>query len=220
MSVYLYLTAILVAVWLLFKWTSSYWLRLGCRGPAGIPLFGSMYQYFMMRKHFGVIYDEIYKYIRTFTPITLCLAVTQTNSCFLFVLSLKKKNSSYPDAQYVGFYKFGTPSILVRSIDMARTVLVDNFSAFSNNDVHLEPKLDPLFMKNPFFCADEEWKRTRSQFGPVFSTSKVRQVQPLVFEVCDKLVRYLDERLNVELETKKVYNYNSQWEFQYARQSF
>lgn len=93
----------------------------------------------------------------------------------------------------------------MRSIELARTILVDSFSAFSDNDVHLEPTLDPLFMKNPFFCDGDEWKRMRSQVGMIFSANKVRQVVPLVAEVCDKLVAYIDDRLTVEHEAKKVY---------------
>lgn len=61
MSLYLYALALCVSVWLLFKWQNTYWLRRGVRGPAGIPLFGNMYRFFMKRKHFGEIYDEMYQ---------------------------------------------------------------------------------------------------------------------------------------------------------------
>lgn len=111
---------------------------------------------------------------------------------------------AFPEAAYIGFYKFGTPSILVRSVDLVRTVLVDSFSSFADNDLHLEPKLDPLLAKNPFFCVGDEWRHMRGQFGPIFSANRVRQSVPLVADVCAKFVQYLDGRLAEQIEAKHV----------------
>lgn len=43
------------------KWTHSYWSRRGIRGPAPMPIFGNMFEYFKMQKHFGEVYNEIYQ---------------------------------------------------------------------------------------------------------------------------------------------------------------
>lgn len=80
---------------------------------------------------------------------------------------------SFPNARYVGFYKFGVPSILVRSLDMTKMVLLDNFKSFQANDVYLEKKLDPLLSMNPFFVRGAEWKSKRSQLTPIFTAAKV-----------------------------------------------
>lgn len=98
---------------------------------------------------------------------------------------------------------------MVRSMDLARNILVENFSAFANNDVKLEPNLDPLLMKNPFFCDQRDWKQTRAQFETLFSAAKVRHVMPLVAEVCDQFVQFVDERLNEDHETKQVFYFDS-----------
>lgn len=50
-------TAILVYV----RWHSSYWSRRLVDGPAPLPFFGNMLSYFQMKKHFGEVYDDIYK---------------------------------------------------------------------------------------------------------------------------------------------------------------
>lgn len=118
-----------------------------------------------------------------------------------FLLSISRE---YPNAEYIGFYKFGTPSVLVRSVDLMRTVLVDNFSSFADNDFYLDGKMDPLLAKNPFFCMGDIWRQMRGQIGPIFTASKVRLAQPMVSNVCDKLVRYLDERQGVEMEARNV----------------
>lgn len=43
------------------KWIFSYWTRRGVAGPAPIPIFGNMIEYFKMKKHFGEVYNEIYQ---------------------------------------------------------------------------------------------------------------------------------------------------------------
>lgn len=92
------------------------------------------------------------------------------NQLNMFIL---QKCRCYPKATYVGFYKFGVPSILVRSLDLTKVVLLDNFQNFQANDVHLEKKLDPLLSMNPFFVRGAEWKTKRSQLTPIFTASKV-----------------------------------------------
>lgn len=61
MSICLFVLALVAALWLFFKWQTTFWLRRGVRGPSGRPLFGNMYEYFMMRRHFGELYDDMYK---------------------------------------------------------------------------------------------------------------------------------------------------------------
>lgn len=89
-------------------------------------------------------------------------------------------------------------------MDLARTILVDNFSAFANNDVKVEPALDPLLIKNPFYCDEKEWKQSRAQIGAIYSAAKVRQVMPLVAEVCDQFVRFVADRLDEDHEAKQI----------------
>lgn len=68
---------------------------------------------------------------------------------------------------------FGEPSILVRSLDMTKMVMLDHFKSFQANNVYLEKKLDPLLSMNPFFVRGAEWKKKRSQLTPIFTASKV-----------------------------------------------
>lgn len=53
---------------LFFKWQYSYWVRNKIEGPAPFPIFGNLFDYVTYRKHYGTIYDEIYKY-KTSTSI-------------------------------------------------------------------------------------------------------------------------------------------------------
>lgn len=83
-------------------------------------------------------------------------------------------SSAFPNARYVGFYLFSDPAILVRSPDISRMVLADNFKHFQANNLFLDKKLDPLLGMSPFFAQGEEWKTKRNQLTPIFTASKVK----------------------------------------------
>lgn len=82
---------------------------------------------------------------------------------------------SYPNARYVGFYKFATPAILVRSTEMTKMVLMDNFKSFQANDNYMKSKLDPLLYMNPFWNIGVDWKTKRNNLTPIFTAAKVYQ---------------------------------------------
>lgn len=141
-------------------WHQTYWRRRHVKGPRPKPIVGNMLPYVLQRKHFGEIYDDLYR--------------------------------SHEGAAYVGFYKFGVPSILVRSLDLTKTVLLDDFKSFQANDVHLEKHLDPLLSMNPFFVRGDEWKFKRSQLTPIFTAAKVKAIYPLVSDICNRFVEYIE----------------------------
>lgn len=79
----------------------------------------------------------------------------------------------YNKAAYVGMYRFSTASILVRDLDLVKSVLVENFNSFHDNDFELDEKIDPLLSKSSFFARDEKWKLYRSHISPLFTAAKV-----------------------------------------------
>lgn len=99
---------------------------------------------------------------------------------------------SHPGADYVGFYKFGDPAILIRSLSLVKSVLLDNFKSFQANDVHLEKDLDPLLSMNPFFVRGDEWKHKRAQVTPILTAAKIRMAFPLVRDICQRFVEYIE----------------------------
>lgn len=94
----------------------------------------------------------------------------------------------------MGFYKFGDPAILIRSLELTKCVLMDNFKSFQANDVHLEKDLDPLLSMNPFFVRGDEWKYKRSQVTPILTAAKIKSAFPLVYEICQRFAGYIEQR--------------------------
>lgn len=100
-------------------------------------------------------------------------------------------NRAYPKAAYVGVYKFGTPSILIRDLNLLKSILIENFDHFRDNDFKIDVKLDPILSKNPSFSEGNQWQLHRKQISPVFTPSKVKSVFPLVRDISLKTVEYI-----------------------------
>ncbi|GLH16470.1 Cytochrome P450 6j1 [Gryllus bimaculatus] len=92
---------------------------------------------------------------------------------------------------FVGFWRFRTPGILVRDPEMVKTVLMKDFHSFEDNAIIVDPKMDPLLAKNPFFVSGEKWKNMRSVLSPSFTSGKLKPLLPLMEGVCEELLEYL-----------------------------
>ncbi|GAB0087201.1 Cytochrome P450 [Sergentomyia squamirostris] len=57
----IYIALILLAIYLYFRWHSSFFARQGIVGLRGFPIVGNMWKFVSMKKHFGEVYDEIYR---------------------------------------------------------------------------------------------------------------------------------------------------------------
>lgn len=109
----------------------------------------------------------------------------------IFYFIFFQKFRAYPKAAYVGVYKFGTPSILIRDLNLLKSILIENFDHFRDNDFKIDVKLDPILSKNPSFSEGNQWQIHRKQISPVFTPSKVKSVFPLVRDISLKTVEYI-----------------------------
>ena len=116
----------------------------------------------------------------------------------------------YPNYSMIGFYQFKTPTLLLRDPDLARAVLVTNFSSFDENQILLDPELDPSMSKNPFFTTRNNWKGIRAALSTGFSSRKLKSLFLTTREVSYKLKKYLEKLfINesvVELDLVKFWN--------------
>ena len=61
------------------------------------------------------------------------------------------KKCSSDKSSMCGFYFMNKPSVLICDPILVKSIYIDNFSSFQANGVVLDPKIDPVFIKNPFF---------------------------------------------------------------------
>lgn len=126
----MYLAVAVLVLCLYFKYKCSYWFRRKVEGPSPLPIFGNIFDFIVTKKkHIGEIYREIYEW------------VCGTEASFSWRLELFR---SHPAARYVGFYKIGTPALLIRDLDLIKDILVTKFNSFNKNDFAVDPKVRTL----------------------------------------------------------------------------
>ncbi|KAK1117079.1 hypothetical protein K0M31_017002 [Melipona bicolor] len=86
---------------------------------------------------------------------------------------IEKIYNSNPDSRYVGFFEFNTPLLLIRDLELIKSIAVKNFDHFPHHRLIFEPDLDPLFSKNLFSLRGERWKEIRQILTSAFTTSKM-----------------------------------------------
>ncbi|XP_033230201.1 probable cytochrome P450 6d4 isoform X2 [Belonocnema kinseyi] len=68
---------------------------------------------------------------------------------------------------------------------------ITNFSSFDENQILLDPELDPSMSKNPFFTTRDNWKEIRAALTTGFSSRKLKSLFLSTREVSYKLKNYL-----------------------------
>lgn len=120
------------------------------------------------------------------------------------------KNDSHQSM--IGFYQMLTPSLIIRDPELVKKVLTTNFSSFENNQIVLHPEVDPLLSRNPFFSQKNTWKENRIALTNSFSSSKLKLMFSLLYEVSLKFNKYLENKFEnkeenfMEVDLKKLFS--------------
>lgn len=110
-----------------------------------------------------------------------------------------------------GLYYMHKPSLLVRDPELVKTIFLKEFTNFQTNAVFVDPHLDPVIAKNPFFNSGEAWKISRSRIVNHFSGRKMRILFSIIDHVGEQLVGFVDRKIVengncVEFELKKFFS--------------
>ena len=81
-----------------------------------------------------------------------------------------------PESKYVGFFEFATPVLVIRDLDLIKSIAMKNFDNFPNHRMAFEPDVEPLFSKNLFSLRDERWRELRNMLTPAFTSSKLKSM--------------------------------------------
>lgn len=96
-----------------------------------------------------------------------------------------------PEAKYIGVYEFGRPVILIRDIDLIKSISIKNFDTFSDHRSFSDSSLDPLFGNMLFTMNGEDWRDTRAVVSPTFTSSKIKSMFPLMLNCAEDFAKYL-----------------------------
>ncbi|XP_066602048.1 uncharacterized protein [Prorops nasuta] len=108
-----------------------------------------------------------------------------------------------PEAKYVGFFDFGNPVIVLKDLELIKSITVKHFDNFPNHRAFIDPEVDPLFGKNLISLKDEVWKDWRNLLSPAFTSSKMRTMFKLMNNCAEDFAKFLKERAEEEMQVKK-----------------
>ncbi|XP_044015561.1 cytochrome P450 9e2-like [Aphidius gifuensis] len=95
------------------------------------------------------------------------------------------------DAKYVGFYDFGSPTVLIRDPELIKSIAIKNFDHFVNHRSFVNPEVEPLFGNNLFSLHDDRWREIRNLLTPAFTSSKMKGMFKLMSNCAENFVDYL-----------------------------
>lgn len=116
--------------------------------------------------------------------------------------------NKYPEAKYIGSFDFTRPMIMLRDLDLIKSVAIKNFDSFPNHFPLVDVSLDPLFAGILFSLTGERWKEMRNSLSPAFTASKMKAMQVLIVECAQNMVEYLSqlpEQASRMMDTKELF---------------
>lgn len=93
---------------------------------------------------------------------------------------------AFPNEQFVGFYEFLKPSLLIKDPLLIESILVKDFSHFTNRVQFKNEENNPL-VKSMFFMKSEQWKGLRNKMVTSFSASKMKVMFTMMNKCADDL---------------------------------
>ena len=105
-------------------------------------------------------------------------------------------NDDFPKSKAFGFYKaFGEPVLVLKDLELARRIMVKDFEHFIDRsflNIHPEAnKYTGLFLVN---IKGEHWRSIRNLLTPMFTSSKLKSIMPLLHTNAENLTQYLEEK--------------------------
>ncbi|XP_017472908.1 PREDICTED: cytochrome P450 6k1-like [Rhagoletis zephyria] len=88
-----------------------------------------------------------------------------------------------------GFYQFTKPILTINEPELAKEIIVKNFSSFINREKNSFDH--EYFNSNLFSSNDEVWRRVRSITSPSFTSGKLKLMHGIMEQCVKKLERYL-----------------------------
>ncbi|CAN7985068.1 unnamed protein product, partial [Ixodes hexagonus] len=79
----------------------------------------------------------------------------------------------------VGLMTVGTPTLMVADPELLQQIMIGDFSSFPNTQF-IGRSGDPVLDNMLLALTDDEWRATRSIVAPTFSTSKIRNMVPVL----------------------------------------
>ncbi|XP_017112415.1 probable cytochrome P450 6w1 [Drosophila elegans] len=89
----------------------------------------------------------------------------------------------FENEPFVGVYMAYRPALIIRDLDLIKTVMIKKFQYFNNRVLQTDPHNDALGFNNLFFARSPAWRELRTKISPAFTTGKTKQMYPLMVQI-------------------------------------
>ncbi|XP_003704279.2 putative cytochrome P450 6a23 [Megachile rotundata] len=104
---------------------------------------------------------------------------------------IKELYEAYKHEPVFGIFQARTPILVINDLDLAKDVLIKDFSLFVNRGIPYFEKVEPLG-QHLFLLEAERWRPLRVNLSPVFTSGKLKEMFPLIVDCSKHLEKYLD----------------------------
>ncbi|KAF2903663.1 hypothetical protein ILUMI_02504 [Ignelater luminosus] len=118
---------------------------------------------------------------------------------------LQDTYAQYSNKRYYGFYKFLKPALIIKDIDLIKTICIKEFDKFSDRPPILPKEADPFWNRGLFALEGKKWHDMRTTFSPAFTSSKMKGMFHLMTGCAKDFVDYFENQKS-DLITFEMYD--------------
>ncbi|XP_046669372.1 cytochrome P450 6B1-like [Homalodisca vitripennis] len=107
--------------------------------------------------------------------------------------------------RFGGYFEVRSPVLMVKDPDLIERILVTDFSCFSDRDIEVDLKREPL-ASNLFSLKGDIWKNLRNKITPTFTTRKLKDMFEQICISGNELIAEIEKsvRKNEAVDAKKL----------------
>nr|QIU80473.1 cytochrome P450 monooxygenase CYP6CY24 [Aphis gossypii] len=94
---------------------------------------------------------------------------------------------SYPNAKLLGYFQMREPMLMVREPELINTILVKDFSYFTDHGFDIDPSTS-ILANSLFFSNGQKWRTMRQKLSPGFTSGKLKDTHNQINECGDEMV--------------------------------
>lgn len=113
-------------------------------------------------------------------------------------------NYADPEDEFIGFYIFHQPKLLIRSGHLIKQIMVKDFEIFPNRNFGGEKEIDSVGLVNLLGIRQPRWRYLRSKITSSLTGQKLKQMIPLVMDCAKPLIEFIESRSSENDKWKKL----------------
>ncbi|XP_065370110.1 cytochrome P450 6a8-like [Calliphora vicina] len=101
------------------------------------------------------------------------------------------------DKSYIGVYNLVTPALIIKDLDLIKTIFITDFEAFPDRGLYSNPHHDPL-STNLVRLQGDLWRKMRQKLTPTFSSGKMKIMFPTVAAIGERFIEVMRDEIEFQ----------------------